>query len=151
LNQLDEVRVAEILLIEDNPGDVRLTLEALRDTKVGSKLNVVTDGAAALAFLRQEGQYAEAPRPDLILLDLQLPVVHGWRVLEEIKADDSLRRIPVVILAASDAERDILRSYELQANCYISKPADLGRFVEAVQSICRFWLSTVKLSSEQLE
>src|SRR4051794_24701063 len=117
-------RPVEILLVDDSPGDVRLTREALREGKIRNNLSVVTDGVEALAFLRREGRYAGAPRPDVILLDLNLPRKDGREVLAEIKADDRLRRIPVVILTTSADERDILRAYELHANCYITKPVD---------------------------
>ena len=138
----------EILLVEDNPGDVRLTREALLAGKVRNKLNVVMDGDAALAYLRREGDYASAPRPDLILLDLNLPKKNGREVLAEIKKDPSLRRIPVVILTTSTAEKDILETYDLQANCYITKPVQLGEFLSVVQSIDEFWLAIVRLPSE---
>ncbi|MDX1993693.1 MAG: response regulator [bacterium] len=135
----------EILLVEDNPGDVRLTREALRDSKLHNNLSVVEDGAEALAFLRREGSYSGAPRPDIILLDLNLPKLSGREVLQEIKKDESLRRIPVVILTTSDDEQDILASYDLYANCYITKPVDINRFVTIVKSIENFWFSIVKL------
>lgn len=138
----------EILLVEDNPGDVRLTQETLKDSKIYNRLHVVTDGVEALAFLRREGDYANQPRPDLILLDLNLPRKDGREVLEEIKADASLRRIPVVILTTSDDERDILKSYNLHANCYITKPVRLSEFAEIVRSIETFWFSIVKLPPE---
>jgi CheY-like chemotaxis protein len=137
-------RSIEILLVEDNPGDVRLTIEALRDSKVRNNLHVAVDGVDALAFLRR-GQHAQAPRPDLILLDLNLPKKDGREVLAEIKADAILRTIPVVILTTSRAEQDVLRSYELQANCYISKPVDLDQFITVVKSIEDFWLTIVTL------
>jgi chemotaxis family two-component system response regulator Rcp1 len=138
-------RSIEILLVEDNPGDVRLTEEALKDGKVSNRLNVVGDGVEALAFLRQEGKYAGAPRPDVILLDLNLPRKDGRQVLAEIKADDDLKRIPVVVLTTSSSEQDILRSYNLHANCYITKPVDLEQFIEVVKGIEDFWLTIVKL------
>jgi len=138
-------RSAEILLVEDNPGDVRLTIEALRDSKVQNQLNVVRDGVEALSFLRREGAFVNAVRPDLILLDLNLPRKDGREVLAEIKADASLRTIPVVILTTSRAEQDVLRSYELQANCYITKPVDLEQFMTVVRSIEDFWLTIVTL------
>jgi len=148
VSQEEGMRAVEILLVEDNPGDVRLTVEVFKDTKVVNNLSVVGDGASALAFLRREGEYADAPRPDLILLDLQLPRLDGRAVLQEIKADEALRNIPVVVLTASDAERDILQTYKLHANCYISKPVDLNQFIKVVQSIEGFWLSIVRLASE---
>ncbi len=141
-------RPIEILLVEDSPGDVRLTMEALRDAKVRNNLSVVGDGAVALAFLRGEGQYADRTRPDLILLDLNLPRMDGREVLAAIKADPSLKRIPVVVLTTSRAEQDILESYDLHANCYITKPVDLDQFITVVQSIEDFWLAIVKLPSE---
>lgn len=141
-------RPIEILLVEDNPGDVRLTQEAFKEGKVRNELHVVGDGVEALAFLRQEGEYAESPRPDLILLDLNLPRKNGREVLAEIKEDPNLKRIPVVILTASQAEKDILNCYDLHANCYITKPVDLDRFIAAVESIEKFWLTIVKLPSE---
>lgn len=138
-------RAVEILLVEDSPGDVRLTKEALREGKVRNRLHVVTDGVEALAFLRRAGQYASVPRPDVILLDLNLPKKDGREVLAEIKADADLRRIPVVILTTSQDERDILRAYELHANCYITKPVDLDQFIAAIQAIESFWLTIVTL------
>lgn len=138
----------EILLVEDNPADVRLTEEALREGKVRNRLNVARDGVEALAFLRREGAFSEAPRPDLILLDLNLPKKDGREVLSEIKRDARLMRIPVVVLTTSSAEVDILKSYELHANCYITKPVDLEQFVQVVKSIDDFWLSVVRLPPE---
>jgi chemotaxis family two-component system response regulator Rcp1 len=139
----------EVLLVEDNPGDVRLTREALKEGKVRNNLSVVQDGVEALAFLRREGQYADAPRPDVILLDLNLPRKDGREVLEEVKADPALRAIPVVILTSSDAERDIAQAYALHANCYITKPVDLDQFITVVKSIEDFWFTIVKLPPEQ--
>lgn len=138
-------RMVEILLVEDSPGDVRLTKEALREGKVRNTLHVVPDGVEALAFLRHEGRYAAVPRPDVILLDLNLPKKDGREVLAEIKEDDNLRRIPVVILTTSQDERDVLRAYELHANCYITKPVDLDQFIAVIQSIESFWLTIVTL------
>jgi two-component system, chemotaxis family, response regulator Rcp1 len=138
----------EILLVEDNPGDVRLTTEAFKDGKVHNNLNVVWDGVEALAFLRKEGKYANAVRPDLVLLDLNLPRKDGRQVLEEIKADPKLRRIPVVILTTSQAEEDILKAYNYNANCYINKPIGFDEFMKVVQSIENFWLTIVKLPTE---
>lgn len=138
----------EILLVEDNPGDVRLTVEALKDGKLRNSLSVVKDGVEALALLRRQGQYAEAARPDLILLDLNLPRMDGREVLAQIKQDPSLRRIPVVVLTSSHAEQDIIRSYDLQANCYITKPVDLYQFATVVKSIEDFWFTIVKLPQE---
>jgi len=139
------VKPIEILLVEDNPGDVRLTLEALKEGKVRNNLNVVSDGVEALAFLRHQGEYSQAPRPDLILLDLNLPKKDGREVLGEIKGDEAFRRIPVVVLTTSRAEEDILKSYDLYANCYVTKPVDLERFLTVVKSIEDFWLTVVKL------
>jgi CheY-like chemotaxis protein len=138
-------RPIEILLVEDNPGDVRLTIEALKEGKVRNNLSVAKDGVEALTFLRQQGAFASAARPDLILLDLNLPRKDGREVLAEIKEDPSLRRIPVVVLTTSKAEEDILRTYDLHANCYITKPVDLEQFISVVRSIDDFWLSVVRL------
>ncbi len=138
----------EILLVEDNPGDVRLTTEALRDGKFYNNLNVVGDGEQALAYLRKEGKYAKATRPDLILLDLNLPKKDGRQVLEEIKADNDLKRIPVVILTTSRAEEDIFKAYNYNANCYITKPIGFSEFIKVIKSIEDFWLTVVKLPSE---
>lgn len=135
----------EILMAEDNPGDVRLMLEALRQYKVRNQLHVVEDGEAALAFLRREAPFPQAPRPDLILLDLNMPRKGGLEVLASIKADPNLRRIPVVILTSSGAERDVVSSYDQHANCYIVKPLDLEQFIEVVERIEGFWLEIVKL------
>jgi CheY-like chemotaxis protein len=132
-------------LVEDNPGDVRLTQEALREGKVRNHLHVAADGVEAMAFLRREGQHAQAPQPDLILLDLNLPKKGGREVLAEIKEDPDLRRIPVVILTVSKAEEDVLKSYNLHANCYITKPVNLDQFLEVVKSIEDFWLTVVLL------
>lgn len=141
-------RPIEILLVEDNPGDVRLTQEALKDGKVRNNLHVVEDGVAAMAFMRQEGQYANVPRPDLILLDLNLPRKDGREVLAEIKADEGLKRIPVIVLTTSQAEEDICKAYGLNANCYIAKPVDLDQFITVIKSIEDFWLTIVKLPSK---
>ena len=138
----------EILLVEDNPGDVRLTQEAFKEGKVRNNLSVVNDGIEALVFLRQEGQYANAPRPDVILLDLNLPKKDGREVLAEIKQDPALRRIPIVILTTSEAERDILQTYYMHANCYITKPVDLDQFIIVIKSIESFWLNVVKLPTD---
>lgn len=135
----------EILLVEDNPGDVRLTIEGLKEGKVRNTLSVVEDGVEALAFLRKEGKYVNAVRPDLILLDLNLPKKDGREVLTEIKSDENLRNIPVVVLTTSKAEQDILKAYSLHANCYITKPVDLDQFISVVESIEDFWFSIVKL------
>src|ERR1700675_3712962 len=138
----------EVLLVEDNPGDVRLTREAFKDAKVHINLHVASDGTAAMAFLKREGEYSNVPRPDLILLDLNLPKKDGREVLAEIKESATLKSIPVVILTTSAAEADILRSYQLHANCYITKPVDLEGFLSVVKSIDSFWLSVVKLPHE---
>lgn len=135
----------EILLVEDNPGDQDLTRNALQRAKVRNTLHVVEDGEEAMEFLHQEGEYANAPRPDVILLDLNLPRMDGREVLEEIKKDPKLMDIPVVVLTTSSAEQDIIRSYRLHANCYITKPVDLEQFIEVVRSIQNFWLTVVKL------
>jgi two-component system, chemotaxis family, response regulator Rcp1 len=135
----------EILLVEDNPGDVRLAVEALRDAKVANRLHIVEDGVEAMSFLRREGRYADVPRPDLILLDLNLPRKDGREVLAEIKQDADLKRIPVVILTSSAAEQDVVQAYNLYANCYITKPMDLDQFLKVVRSIEDFWLIVVTL------
>lgn len=135
----------DILLVEDNEGDARLAREAMRESKLQNVLHHVGDGEEAMAFLRKQGRYAGVPRPDLILLDLNLPKKDGREVLQEIKTDEGLRRIPVVILTVSSAEEDILKSYNLHANCYITKPLDLDQFMKVVRSIEDFWLTIVKL------
>ena len=135
----------EVLLVEDNPGDVRLTREALKDAKVHISLHVATDGIEAMSYLERTGPHVNAPRPDLILLDLNLPRKDGREVLKEIKESPSLRTIPVVILTTSSSDADVLQSYHLHANCYISKPVDLSGFLDVVKSIDNFWLSVVKL------
>lgn len=135
----------EILLVEDNPGDVRLTVEVLGNGKIHNNLSVVNDGVEALSFLYRNDNYSEAKRPDLILLDLNLPKKDGHEVLAEIKTDKQLRRIPVVVLATSKAEKDILKVYDLSANCYIIKPVDLDQFIEVVKAIEDFWLTIVRL------
>jgi chemotaxis family two-component system response regulator Rcp1 len=139
------VKPIEILLVEDNPGDVELAREALEDCKLHNRLHTVDDGEKAMAFLRRQGPYASAPRPDLILLDLNLPRKDGREVLAEVKADDAFKRIPVVILTTSQAEEDVLKSYNLHANCYITKPMNLDQFLRVVRSIQDFWLSIVVL------
>lgn len=145
MNPETEGKPIEILLVEDNAGDVRLAREAFRESKVRNSLFVIEDGVEAMAFLRRQGKYAQAPRPDLILLDLNLPRKDGREVLAEIRADDDLKRIPVVMLTISKAEEDILRAYNLHVNCYITKPIDLDRFMEVVKTIEDFWLTIVKL------
>jgi two-component system, chemotaxis family, response regulator Rcp1 len=139
----------QVLLVEDNPGDVRLTKEALKEGKLLNQLTVVGDGVEALSFLRKQGTYADAPQPELILLDLNLPKKDGREVLAEIKADPNLRRIPVVVLTTSSSEEDILKIYDLHANCYITKPVDLEQFMGVVKSIEDFWVSVVKLPSHE--
>jgi CheY-like chemotaxis protein len=135
----------EVLLVEDDPGDVLMTQEAFEEHKVRNSLNVVSDGVEALAYLRREGEHADAPRPDLILLDLNLPRVDGREVLQVIKNDEDLRRIPVVVLTTSQADEDILRSYSLHANAYVTKPVDFERFIAVVRQIDEFFVSVVKL------
>jgi CheY-like chemotaxis protein len=138
-------RPVEILLVEDNPGDVDLTRETLQDSKLLNHMNVVGNGVEAMAYLRRQGKYAEATRPDLVLLDLNLPKKDGREVLAEVKADDRLRRIPVVVLTTSSAEQDILQTYDLHANCYITKPVNLDQFSAVVRAIEEFWFTIVKL------
>lgn len=138
----------EILLVEDNPADVRLMQEGLKDAKLYNSINVVYDGVEALAFLRKEGDYANSPRPDLILLDLNLPRKDGREVLQEIKSDKQLRQIPVVVLTCSEAEEDIIKAYNSHANCYVTKPADFDQFVKVVKSIEDFWFTIVRLPAE---
>jgi CheY-like chemotaxis protein len=135
----------EILLVEDNPGDVRLTREALKEGKVYNNLHWAKDGVEALDFLKRQGRHADAPRPDIILLDLNLPKKDGREVLAVIKSDDELKHIPVVVLTTSQAEEDVLKSYSLHANCYVTKPVDLEKFIQVVHSIDRFWLTVVTL------
>jgi CheY-like chemotaxis protein len=141
----DPVFPVEVLLVEDDPGDVLMTREALQDYKVKNNLHVVNDGEQALAFLRNEGDYQDAPSPDLILLDLNLPRRDGREVLAEVKADERLRRIPVVVLTTSEAEEDVLRSYDLHANAYITKPVDFERFVSVVRHIDEFFVTIARL------
>jgi two-component system response regulator len=142
-------RPVEILLVEDNPDDVVLTEEALKIGKMWNNLSAVTDGVEAMDFLRRRGKYAAAPHPDLILLDLNLPRKDGREVLEEIKQDEQLKHIPVVVLTTSQAEEDIIRSYQLHANCYVTKPVDLDEFIKIVQSIEEFWFTVVKLPQRE--
>jgi len=143
------MRPIELLLVEDSEPDVRLTVEALHEAKVKNRLSVVEDGVEAMDFLHRRGGYEEAPRPDLIFLDLNLPRKDGRQVLSEIKSDPSLRRIPVVILTTSKDEEDVLQSYDQHANCYITKPVDFNRFLEVVKSIEDFWLTVVRLPEEK--
>ena len=145
IRSAEESPPVEILLVEDNPGDHRLTKEALHEGKVYNNLHWVKDGVEAIDFLKQRGKYEKSPRPDIILLDLNLPKKDGREVLSEIKQDRDLRSIPVVILTTSKAEEDVLRSYDLHANCYVTKPVDLEKFIVVIQSIDRFWLSVVTL------
>ena len=135
----------EILLIEDSPSDVALTIEALKTGKIGNNLNRVEDGVEAIQYLRQQGRYAKSPRPDLIMLDLNLPKKDGREVLRELKSDPSLKFIPVIVLTTSRSDKDVLQSYELNANCYITKPVDFQQFIDVVKSIEHFWLSVVTL------
>jgi CheY-like chemotaxis protein len=143
-----EKKIATILLVEDNPGDVDLVREALNHNKVCNELHVARDGVEAMAFLHREGEFTDAPRPDLILLDLNLPKKDGREVLAEVKADEHLKRIPVVVLTTSKQEEDILRAYNLNANCYVTKPLDLDQFIHVVKSIDSFWLGIVALPTE---
>ena len=138
-------RPANFLLVEDNPGDVRLTQEALKTHKLQNNLHVAADGEEAMAFLRKQGKYRDAPRPDIILLDLNLPKKDGREVLAEIKSDPVFKTIPVVIISSSEAEQDIIKSYNLNANCYVTKPVNFDQFIKVVQSINDFWLTIVKL------
>ena len=138
-------RPIEILLVEDNPGDVRLTQEALKEGKVRNNLYIAQDGVEALAYLQRDGEFSEAVRPDLILLDLNLPRMDGRELLAKIKADDILKRIPIVILTTSKDEADIIKTYELHANCFISKPVDLDQFMVVVKAIEDFWMTIVRL------
>jgi CheY-like chemotaxis protein len=144
----DSTEAIDILLVEDSPGDILLTQEAFQQAKVRHKLHITRDGADAMAFLRREGAYAQAPRPDLILLDLHLPKKDGRTTLAEIKEDDSLKTIPVLILSSSSADKDILSSYQLRANCYITKPVDLDGYAKVVRSVENFWFSLSQLPSD---
>jgi len=145
MNGESSLHPIEILLVEDNPGDIRLTTEALKEQKMYNNLNVVTDGVEAMAYLRREGKYSGAKRPDLVLLDLNLPKKDGREVLKDIKTDDNLKAIPVVVLTVSKSEEDILKSYNLHANCYITKPVDLVQFLKVAKSVQEFWFTMVKL------
>lgn len=138
-------KVIDVLLVEDDPGDVLMTREAFEDNKVANRLAVVSDGVSALAFLRKEGEHADAPTPDLVLLDLNLPRMDGREVLEAMKGDDALRSIPVVVLTTSEAEEDVVRSYSLHANAYVTKPVDFDRFIEVVRQIDEFFVEVVRL------
>ncbi len=148
MNHPQSIMPIEVLLVEDNPGDAELTRIALQDSKISINLNVVEDGVEAMAFLRRQDNYARKPHPDIVLLDLNLPRKDGREVLAEIKSDDKLKRIPVVVLTTSQSEEDILKAYNLAANCYITKPVDFDQFVKIVQSIENFWFAIVKLPPE---
>jgi chemotaxis family two-component system response regulator Rcp1 len=145
MNRASTQRQIEILLVEDNPADIELTMEALKEGKVANRLHVAEDGIEALAYLRRENKYKESVRPDLILLDLNLPRKDGREVLQEIKSDARFNTIPVVVLTTSEAEEDIVRTYELHANCYITKPVDLPQLLRVVKAIDEFWLTVVRL------
>ncbi len=145
MTDADYGKPIEILLVEDSPGDVRLTIEALKEAKVKNNLNVAKDGVEAIDFLHKTNQFKDAARPDLILLDLNLPKKDGRELLAEIKSDDSLKRIPIVILTTSNSESDILKTYDLHANCYITKPVDFEQFYTVIKSIEEFWMTIVKL------
>jgi CheY-like chemotaxis protein len=144
---IEEVRVVDVLLVEDDPGDVLMTREAFADFKVHNQLHVVNNGVDAMAFMKREGEYADAPRPDLVLLDLNLPKMDGREVLAAVKEDPDLRTIPVVVLTTSEAEEDVVRSYSLHANAYVTKPVDFDRFIEVVQQIDDFFVTIVRLPS----
>lgn len=145
MTQFEGERPIEVLLVEDDPGDVMMTREAFQDYKLHNQLHVVSDGAEAMAFLRQEGEYAGRPRPDLVLLDLNLPRMDGRQVLEAIKSDPELASIPVVVLTTSENEDDVLRSYSLHANAYVTKPVDFARFIEVIRQIDDFFVTVVRL------
>ncbi len=148
MHNQNTIRPVDILLVEDNPGDVRLTQEAIKEDKMIANLHVVMDGQEAMAFLRNEGNYADAPCPDLILLDLNLPKKDGREVLADIKSDENLKQIPVVVLTTSKSDEDILKAYKLNANCYITKPVDMDQFIKVVKAIDNFWFTVVKLPGE---
>ena len=145
MTEFEVARTVHILLVEDNTGDIRLTREALKEAKVRNRLDAVMDGEEAMAYLRKRGEYARATKPDVIMLDLNLPKKDGLEILKEIKEDPNLRRIPVVVVTTSKAEQDIVKCYDLHANCYVTKPVDLAQFLEVVRSIEDFWLTIVKL------
>lgn len=149
MNFESQSQLVDILLVEDNAGDVRLTQEVLKDSKVRNNLAVATNGEEALQRLRKQGKFKDSVRPDLILLDLNLPIKDGREVLAQIKADENLKRIPVVVLTTSKAEEDILKTYNLHANCYVTKPVDLDQFVNVVRSLEDFWLAIVKLPNHK--
>jgi CheY-like chemotaxis protein len=142
---IEQVRVIDVLLVEDDPGDVLMTREAFADFKVHNTLHVVNNGVDAMAFMRHEGEFADAPRPDLVLLDLNLPKMDGREVLAAVKEDPNLRAIPIVVLTTSEAEEDVVRSYSLHANAYVTKPVDFDRFIEVVRRIDDFFVSIVRL------
>ncbi|MEA5504311.1 response regulator [Halotia wernerae UHCC 0503] len=148
MNNTSAIMPIEVLLVEDNPGDAQLTRIALEDSRISVNLNMVEDGVEAMAFLRKQEKYAKVPHPDIVLLDLNLPRKDGREVLAEIKTDAALKRIPVIVLTTSQAEEDILKAYNLAANCYITKPVDFDQFVKIVQSIEDFWFAIVKLPPE---
>ncbi|MDM8533528.1 response regulator [Clostridiaceae bacterium HSG29] len=145
---VNNVDVVEILLVEDNPGDQRLTVEALREGKIKNNLNIVSDGESAIKYLKKEGKFSEVVKPDLILLDLNLPKKDGREVLSIIKSDINLKRIPVVILTTSNADKDVIDSYNLNVNCYITKPVDFDQFTNIVKQIGQFWFEIVRLPNE---
>ncbi len=145
MNVARSSKVIDVLLVEDDPGDVLMTREAFEDNKVVNRLQVVSDGVSALTFLRKEGEFADAPTPDLVLLDLNLPRMDGREVLEAMKSDEALRSIPVVVLTTSEAEEDVVRSYSLHANAYVTKPVDFDRFIEVVRQIDEFFVEVVRL------
>lgn len=149
MNNKKDFKATDILLVEDNPGDVRLTKEAFKESKICNIINVMEDGVEAMRYLRKEGKYKDAVRPDLILLDLNLPKMDGREVLREIKSDTNLKRIPVAVLTTSKDEEDIFKSYDLHANCYITKPIDLKQFVAVVKSLEDFWFTIVTLPPEE--
>lgn len=148
MNNYQNFRAIEILLVEDSPSDANLTIREFSKAKIANNLHWVEDGETAMNYLRQQGEFADAPRPDLILLDLNLPGMDGREVLEEVKSDTDLKRIPVVILTTSNDEQDVLRSYNLNANCYVTKPIDIEQFINVVQLIKDFWLAAVLLPVE---
>ena len=150
MNEFDHVEPVDILLVEDNPGDIRLTEEAFKDGRIANTLHVVEDGVAALDFLFQRNSYADAPRPGLVLLDLNLPRKNGDEVLEELHADPEIRRIPVIVLTSSESEKDVVKSYELCANGFLTKPVDPEAFIDAIRSLERYWLSVVRLPDESV-
>ena len=143
----NSTKIIDVLLVEDDPGDVLMTREAFEDNKLRNRLSVVSDGVSALEFLRKEGEHVDAPTPDLVLLDLNLPRMDGREVLQALKADANLRSIPVVVLTTSEAEEDVVRSYSLHANAYVTKPVDFDRFIEVVRQIDEFFVTVVKLPS----